>query len=97
MTDLGLKIKTSLRIKHTKLDDEIDENISICLLLLQGAGISSDKAKEDTEDKLIRKACELYCKWQFNFEGQAERYQKAYEGLRDFLSLGGDYTNAVTK
>ena len=96
MTDFGEKIKKSLRIKHNSLDDEIESNIEICLLLLKGVGISEEKACADTQGMLIFKACELYCKWQFNFEGQAERYQKAYEGLRDFLSLGGDYTNAVT-
>ncbi len=97
MTVFGEKIKKSLRIKHSSLDDDIEDNIEICLLLLKGAGISEEKVGADTQDKLIYKTCELYCKWQFNFEGQAERYQRAYEGLRDFLSLGGDYTDAGNK
>ena len=88
MTDFGEKIK-----KHNSLDDEIESNIEICLLLLKGVGISEEKTRADTQDKLIFKACELYCKWQFNFDNQAERYEKAYVGLRDFLSLGGEYTN----
>lgn len=97
MTDFGEKIKKSLRIRHNSLDDEIENNIEICLLLLKGVGISEDKICTDTDDKLIFKACELYCKWQFNFDNQAERYQKSYESLRDFLSLGGEYTNGRTE
>lgn len=93
MTDFGEKIKKSLRIKHSSLDDEIESNIEICLLLLRGVGISEEKACADTQDMLIFKVCELYCKWQFNFDNQAERFEKAFEGLRDFLSLGGEYTN----
>ena len=47
------------------------------------------KGKED--DALIIKACELYVKWQEDFDGKSENYQKAYEKLRDSLSLCGDY------
>lgn len=97
LTDFGEKIKKSLRIKHSSLDDEIESNIEICLLLLRGVGISEEKACADTQDMLIFKACELYCKWQFNFDNQAERFEKAFEGLRDFLSLGGEYTNGSTE
>lgn len=94
MTEFGKQIKCSLRIRHNSLDDEIEENIKTCILLLQSVGISSSKARDDPEDKLIRKACELYCKWQFDFDGKGDRFQKAYEGLRDFMSLGGDYTES---
>ena len=44
MTDFGEKIKKSLRIKHSSLDDEIESNIEICLLLLRGVGITEEKA-----------------------------------------------------
>ena len=97
MTQLGEKIKKTLRIRHDSLDEEIEENIVTCLLLLQGVGISPSKACREPEDKLIQKACELYCKWQFDFDGKGERFERAYEGLRDFVSLGGEYTNEVTQ
>ena len=96
MTILGEKIKSSLRIRHNSLDDEIEDNIETCLHLLRGVGISSSKACLEPEDKLIQKACELYCKWQLDFDGKGERFERAYEGLRDFLALGGEYTNEVT-
>ena len=44
MTQLGEKIKKTLRIRHDSLDEEIEENIVTCLLLLHGVGISPSKA-----------------------------------------------------
>lgn len=95
MTEFGEQVKRSMRIRHDLLDEEIENNIQTCVLLLQGVGISPAKAVYEPEDKLVRKACELYCKWQFDFDGKGDRFQKAYEGLRDFMSLGGDYTAGI--
>lgn len=95
MTEFGGQVKHSLRIRHDSLDEEIENNIQTCILLLRGVGLSPEKAADEPEDKLVQKACELYCKWQFDFDGKGERFQKAYEGLRDFLSLGGDYTAGI--
>lgn len=88
LTAAAETIRSRLRLRHDKLDDEIKENIETCLLLLEGVGIR----KLDLSDRLILKACELYCKWQFDYDGKGERFEQAYSGLRDFLSLGGDYT-----
>ena len=82
-------IKNALRITTDKLDLEIRNNIDACLLDLERVGVVTVKGKED--DALIIKACELYVKWQEDFDGKSENYQKAYEKLRDSLSLCGDY------
>lgn len=80
-------IKNALRITHDRLDDTIQNNIDACLLDMGRVGI-----KQNMEtDPLIIKACELYIKWQEDFDGKTENYQKAYEKLRDSLSLCGDY------
>lgn len=81
------KIKKSLRISHNKLDDDIQENINACLLDLTIAGVNTN-----IEDELIIQAVKLYCKWQYDFCGNADRFEKAYYNLKMALALSGDYS-----
>ena len=82
------KIKLSMRISHHKLDKDIQNNISACLLDLERAGINADK-----KDSLIVKAVELYCKWQYDYGGKGEKYEEAYTSLQIALCLSGEYKN----
>lgn len=82
-------IKKSMRITHNVLDDDIQRNISACLLDLERVGVSVI-----TESDLQTKACELYCKWQYDYQGKGEQYSKHYEQLRDAMSLCGAYREA---
>lgn len=86
------KIKMSLRIFHTVLDTDITSNIAACMLELERVGVSAFAANLDSQDALIVKAAELYCKWQYDFNGKGDQYQKAFEHLRDSLSLCDTYT-----
>ena len=81
------KIKHSLRIGHSGADEDIQEHINACKLDLQRVGV---KKLEDT-DALIIQAMKLYVKWHLNFEDEADRYQNAYEMLRNSLAMCGDY------
>ena len=82
------QIKLSMRISHDKLDNDIDANINACLRDLTRVGVAT-AGKEN--DPLIVKSVELYCKWQYNYDGSSDRYERAYTALRDSLSLCGDY------
>lgn len=82
------KIKLSMRVTHDKLDYDISANIDACLYDLTRVGVVT-AGKEN--DPLIVKSAELYCKWQYNYDGSADRYERAYVALRDSLSLCGDY------
>ena len=86
------KIKLSMRIYHDVIDAEIESNIDVCMLDLQRVGVPKTVATKDSEDGLIYKAAELYCKWQYDFNGKGDQHQKAYENLRDALSLCDQYT-----
>lgn len=86
------RIRDSLRISHNAMDDEIRRNIHTCLMDLKRIGV--DKSKDDA---LIHKACELYCKWQFDYEGKGESYQKHYEQLRDSMGLTEEYRCTTNK
>ena len=74
-------IKKLLRITGTALDDVINFNINACLTDLTDAGIDITPA-----DEKITKAVELYCKWQMNHNGEADRYGKNYQQLCDTMS-----------
>lgn len=83
------KIKKDLRISHSKLDEDIQDNIEACKLDLKRVGIDVNKF-----DVLLEKSIKLFLRWQYNFENQADRYRNAYESLRNALSLCEDYRNS---
>lgn len=94
MDELLGKIKDSMRIKHTALDTDIKDDIEAAIADMIRVGIqpySKLKKKELKPDKLIRKAIELYCKWQADFLGKGTQFEASYEKLRDAMSLCGDY------
>lgn len=89
------KIKLSIRRFHNVLDDDLKSDVDACMFDLQRVGIVANIANADSKDPLIMKAAELYYKWQIDYNEKGEQYQKAYEKLRDALSLCGDYTESV--
>lgn len=82
------KIKTALRISHDKLDEDIMNNIDACRMDLKRVGVNVSES-----DALIDKACELYCKYQYDYQNKGEQFRQSYESLRDALSLCDDYKN----
>lgn len=91
------RIKIALRKHHTELDNDITTSIHACLLDMRRVGIAASVAVETSEDALIYKAVELYCKWQYDFNGKGEKFEKAYNSLRDALSLCEDYNTESEK
>ena len=85
------QIKMSMRIFHNVMDGDITKDIAASMKDMQRVGIAKDIATDSSEDPLIEKAAELYCKWQNDFEGKGDKYEKAYKNLRDSLSLCDDY------
>lgn len=85
------EIKTSLRISHNKLDDEITGVINACKLDLGVAGVANVK---DT-DALTVQAIKMYARGWFNYQGNADRYQAAYVALKQSMALCGDYNEAA--
>ena len=79
-------IKQSMRISHDVLNDDILRNIEICKLDMEMKGVYCKET-----DKLYQKACELYYKWQTDYMGKGEQFEKSYYSLRDAMALCGDY------
>ncbi|MDU4787666.1 MAG: head-tail connector protein [Clostridium sp.] len=85
------KVKLSLRIKSSKLDDEINDLIEACKIDLSIGGVR--KIKDD--DPIIQRAIIVYCKANFGLDNKdSEKYQKSYDLLKQSLSLCGDYNVA---
>jgi len=80
------KVKLALRINNTAYDSEIEGLISACKRELELAGIASSNIKDT--DSMIIQAVTLYCKAYFGLgNSDSEKYMKAYEHLKSFLSL----------
>lgn len=85
------KVKLSLRIKSSKLDDEINDLIEACKIDLSISGVRKIK----DEDPIIQRAIIVYCKANFGLDNKdSEKYQKSYDLLKQSLSLCGDYNVA---
>lgn len=80
------KIRRSMRITHTLLDNEIQNNINTALRDMRRVGVDITK-----EDALVDKACELYVKSQFDYQKKGDQFRKNYEELRDAMSLSKEY------
>lgn len=100
--ELLKQIKNSMRIKHNALNDVIQNDIDAGTLDLIKSGVQPYRKKNGEyalvgnkkvlrNDALIGKALELYSKAQEDYQGKGDKYQKAYESLRDSLSLCGEY------
>lgn len=81
------KIKLALRIKSDAFDDEIKDLVKACRIDLHLAGV--DRTRES--DPLICRAIILYCKANFGYGDEKEKFHRSYQALRDSLSLAGDY------
>lgn len=82
------RVKQSVRIKSNAFDDELSEMIESAKLDLSIAGVQL--LNED--DALIQRAIIIYCKANFGLDNKdSEKYQKAFDNLKERLSLCGDY------
>ena len=88
------EVKLRIRVKNSKFDEgEIQPLIDACKQDMKRVGIT----KTET-DPLVKQAIRFYCKANFGFSEDSERYQAAYDALRDSMALSGDYggeTDAV--
>lgn len=93
MDELLSKIKTSIRISHTALDDDVLDNIHACLADLKGCGVVESKLDTSKElDPLILNAVKLYCKAEYTDDPtKAARYTEGYDKLKSFLMMAEGY------
>lgn len=94
------KIKTSIRIGHDKLDEDVADDIVACLADLRKDGIVESKLDASKElDPLILHAVKMYCKANYTDDPvKATRYQAGYDSLKSSLMMaeGYSYEEAVS-
>lgn len=88
------KIKTSIRISHTALDEDVADTIEACLADLRVCGVQESKLDASVElDPLILNAVKLYCKKEYTDDTvKAARYQGGYDALKSCLMMAEGYS-----
>ena len=86
------KVKTNLRISHSKLDDDVADSIEACLRDLKVCGVQDP----DVTDPLILNAIKLFCKVAYTDDtGKAAAYQERYDALKSCLMMAEGYRTEV--
>ena len=79
-------VKLAMGISTNAFDVELTALIDACKTELRIAGVVSSEV-----DSLFTQAIIFYCKAYFRNDDRSERYQKAFEKVRDAMSLAGEY------
>lgn len=85
-------IKNVLRVSGTDFDVELNDLIESARQELLLAGVHTTLANSNS-DALVKKAIMVYCKAEFGFDNQeADRFRKAFDSLKQHLTLSSQYT-----
>lgn len=79
--------KRNIRAKSSEADQEVKGLIEACLKDLEIAGVYVT----DAEDPLVKQAVKLYCKGNYGYDDDTERFREAYAALKDAMALCEDY------
>lgn len=74
------------RVSFEKGKQELEGLVESCRREMELAGIYGDE-----NDPTYRQAIRLYCKGNYGYDDNAERFIAAYEALRDTMALSGEY------
>lgn len=90
---LVLKVKTNLRIKHTALDEDIEDTIQAALDDLGVCGVVVPPTDDPQEmDSLILNAVKLFCKAEYTDDpGKAAEFQRRYDSMKSCLMMAEGY------
>ncbi len=86
------QMRSMVRISHTKLDDELGMLKEAYLTDLSMSGVNTIP----TDDMLSLATLMLYLRWRENYNGEADRYEKAYEAAKISMSLASEYSEVPT-
>lgn len=88
-TTLTEKMRAALRISSTsaKITEEIEDCIAACKADLKNDGVK----RIDENDALIIRAITLYCKAEFGYQNNAEKFRNSYDILKMRLSMSQEY------
>lgn len=81
------EVKVALRIKSSAYDAEVQDLIDSCKTDLSISGVQ----KIEEAEPLTKQAIKLYCKGNFGYDENSDKFKAAYESLKISMSLCGDY------
>ena len=84
-------VKLVLRSKAIAYDGEVTDLIEMAKIDLSVGGV---EVIVETEP-LTKQAIKLYCKANFGYDENSEKFAKAYESLKISMALCGDYKAVV--
>lgn len=92
-TILTEKMRAALRISSTseKTTEEINDCIAACKADLANDGVN----RIDEKDGLIIRAVTLYCKAEFGYNNNAEKFRNSYDTLKMRLSMSQEYNTPI--
>lgn len=80
-------VKAAVRIKSDAAGQEVLDLIESCIMDLEISGVYVCSEN----DPLVKQAVKLYCKANYGYDENTERFREAYESLKISMSLSGDY------
>lgn len=80
-------IKTDLGITNTKKDTVITTAIEAAKIQMEMRGVATVSESDPTAVNCI----ELYCRYYFNFQGEADRFFQAFEFLANAMAQSTEY------
>lgn len=84
------KVKTSLRVDDSALDEDIQDSIDAAKADLVLNGVLNNKIIDT--DSLIIRAIKVYCKAEYSSDDkESTKYRESYEMLRNHLCMSLDY------
>lgn len=86
--DLIASLMTAVRVKSETAKDELTDLAEACLYDLRLSGIEAD----DLKDPLVRQAVKLYCKANYGYDTDTEKYKEGYQALKIAMALSGEYS-----
>lgn len=80
-------LMTALRVKSDSAKPEIEDLIEACVADLRISGVIVREG-----DPLCKQAIKLYCKANYGYDKDTERFKASYEALKDSMALSGDFS-----
>ena len=85
-SELLEKLRKRIRVMSDSSDEEIDDLVKSCQKELEMAGVYGDES-----DPTYYQAIVLYCKANYGYDEDTERFRMAFQALGDAMNLFGDY------
>lgn len=84
--ELVQKLKTRIRAMSSSSEEEISDLAESCRKELEMSGVYGDES-----DPTYYQAIVLYCKANYGYDEDTDRFRMAFAALRDAMNLSGDY------